>query len=369
MFIKQRLSQDKAKIVKFYQDGESTCQLGKEFKCSSASVYLFLRDDCNIKMRERPHLFEIHIDIIKLYNEGKSGYAIAKELNIASSTAQRYMKELNLDVSHNSKIRKDPLINHAYEIVQLYNNGMGCYKLAKKYNCAESSIIRLLRKMGLKSNKYLITYDVNKRFFDNIQTEQQAYVYGFFVGDGCNYQKNGVVQIGICDLDILTTIKNVMKFTGKIYTEKRQKKHQIFYRIYIGSRYMSNRLAEIGCPERKSFKTFFPNESILPHNLVKHYIRGLTDADGSFHKQTHSNLMIWTLAGYKPLLVGIQEFLQDELNIVVHLYKHSTIHILRVAKQADLSILINWLYKDSTIYLQRKYNKIKHLLTQDKEKI
>ena len=119
---------------------------------------------------------------------------------------------------------------------------------------------------------------------------------------------------------------------------------------------MSNRLAEIGCPERKTFKTYFPDVDILPEKLHKHFIRGLLDSDGSLYYNTGTTNLWCTLAGTKPLLEGTQKALAY-LNIKTAIYEHDNIFILRITNQDDMEKFLHWLYDDATIFLKRKKDK------------
>ncbi len=300
--------------------------------------------------------------IIELCEQGKSMAQIATVLEIGSSTVSRHMKTLGLKTKKNRKQREVPLNTHTNEIIELYQGGMGCHVLSKKYDCEETSIIRLLRKNGLKSNKHQLHHSVNKEFFDNIDTENKSYVYGFFVGDGCN-QKNGVVSIGITDYDILADMKKVMGFTGPIEHQKKGKKNRKqAYRINVCSKYMSERLSEIHCPPRKTYLTKFPSSNIVPDHLIHHFVRGLFDADGSFHNHTYTGTVIATLGGTLHLMEGIKDYVKQNLNIDSYIYPHGTIFLWRINKREDVTNFSKWLYKDATICLQRKKDKITPLL-------
>ena len=77
--------------------------------------------------------------IKELWDSGMTVSAMVRHFNTSSSTFFRYMKELGYDTSRYSVQRKDRLVDHKEEIIQDYNNGLGCYKLAAKYKTSESS--------------------------------------------------------------------------------------------------------------------------------------------------------------------------------------------------------------------------------------
>jgi len=347
MKVKDLLEKNRTYIVSSYAIGVSTTQLGKEFDISNASVYLFLRDTCGVQMRKQTSIDDYKEDILKYYQQGLSGYAIAKETGLNPSTCERYCKKLGLDFSANSKNREITIKSQSKEIVVDYHSGLGCTRLAKKYNTTESSICRLLRGQEIDP-LYLKVYNIPHTFFDEINTEQKAYILGFFTADGCN-NKNNSFEISITDKDILYEMRDAMGYDGPIYHKISNKKNRKdMYQLSMHSKRISKRLSELGCPHKKTFLTYMPT---LPIDLHHHYIRGLIDGDGSFHKC--GNHWFLTIAGTKQLLEDVQDvFIQH--NITTHIYKHGNIHILRIHRNEDLKRAVKWIYKDATIKLNRK---------------
>jgi len=360
MKVKDILWNNKTEIVKFYTSGISTCELGKRFGVSNASIYLFLRDDCGVEIRKRPSIDDYKDKILPLYDKGLSCYGIARQVGLNKSTCERYCRKLGLDFSANSKNRDVPVKTQIDQIIKDYENGLGCTRLSKKYNTTETTINKLLRTNGYKA-RYLHTYSIPKKFFDQIDTEEKSYILGIFTADGHN-AKNCTFQIQLVDKQIVHDIKIAMGYTGPIYERISGKPNRKpTYTLNIYSRRICQRLSELGCPNCKTFITKMPDETDLPKSLVVHYIRGLLDGDGSFH--TCGKNLVCTMAGTIDILTSIQMFLKEEIGIDSKIYYHNNkTYILRVHKRKDLSKFVTWLYKDATIYLHRKYNIAKPLI-------
>lgn len=360
MKTKHILETNRQHIIDNYTSGTSTCELGREFDVNGGSIYMFLRDNCGVKMREKPKCEDYEEDLLRLYGQGRTCYAIAKELGLNNSTCQRYCKKLGFDFSQNKKQRDVPLKDSFDAILKDYMDGMGCYRLSKKYNCSESSITRLLRLNDvdvLHQKKYDIPHD----FFDIIDTEQKAYILGFFTADGHN-AKNNTFQITIADPCILSDIKDAMKYNGPIYEyQPPNPNHQKRHTLNIHSKQISTRLTELGYPNQKTFITQMPSEQDLPIHLRHHYIRGIFDGDGSIHTMGQ-NCVAFTIAGSEKLLNDMANFIMLELDISCKIYKHKTIYILRVTRKADLPKVAIWLYNDATIWLKRKREKMQKLV-------
>lgn len=163
MKVKHILESNRDYIIESYKNGGTTTKIGKELGVNGGSIYAFLQKDCGIKMRKQKKLEDYKDDILKLYDEGQTLYGITKSLNLNHSTCHRYCKKLGLDFSKNLKTRDVLLKDQEDEIISDYKAGMGCYKLSKKYKCAESSILRLLRGHGIEA-LYINKYDIPHKF-------------------------------------------------------------------------------------------------------------------------------------------------------------------------------------------------------------
>lgn len=121
---------------------------------------------------------------------------------------------------------------------------------------------------------------------------------------------------------------------------------------------MKQDLIKWGCIPRKSLKL----EKIpdIPKELVKHFIRGLFDADGciSIGKRYKMDIHI-NLTGYKPFIEDINKFLveNDILDHYNKLHERNN-NIVCMGYNGKYAVyFLNYIYKDIKIYLDRKYNK------------
>lgn len=370
MTIRAMLLSKKDYIVAAYLAGKSTCELGRELGCSNASVFVFLRR-MGVELRIRKVL-DANIDKIKeLHKQGMSAYAIDKKLGIGKSTAERALKQLGIDISHRQHKRKDQLKNHEAEIIALYESGVGSYLIGKKFGCQDATIVRFLIKRGVQLRP-LWQYHVNESFFDVIDTEEKAYVLGFWYADGCNQTGVPVVEITITDEDILRVMASALQFDGPVDIVLPAKpNHLIRYRIRIGSRKMSDSLIRVGCMQNKTYHATFPTTAQVPTNLHRHFIRGLSDGDGTItsrlqkygRRAFHSRIV-----GTHAICDGLKVASDVALGIrgsVCPVHTSSTgytTYAFTVGAQADLKLYLNWLYADATIYLRRKYDKYQEFL-------
>jgi transposase len=101
--VKEKLLKHRNEIIELYQSGKSTSEIAKIFSVNAGSIYWFLKDKCNIKMRKRPALEDYRNDIYDLYYNKTTCYEIAKRLGLNQSTCFRYCRQLGLDFTDNCK--------------------------------------------------------------------------------------------------------------------------------------------------------------------------------------------------------------------------------------------------------------------------
>lgn len=222
--------------------------------------------------------------------------------------------------------------------------------------------IAVLEKIPFKtlSEKKRI-YNVNHSFFNKIDTEEKAYILGLFYADGCNFTKRSCISISLQenDVDILEKIKNHLFIDDKyqlkpVKISKNSLSKKLQIKLAITSKEMSDNLVRLGCINKKSLLITYPSENLLPKHLFHHFLRGVSDGDGWIG---NANICI---AGTFTFCKYIQKNLQSLLNIKGHLritHNNGVTSSLEIGGNLQVDKYLDFLYKDATIYLDRKYNK------------
>lgn len=119
----------------------------------------------------------------------------------------------------------------------------------------------------------------------------------------------------------------------------------------ICNKHLWNVLNELGCTPNKSLTLLFPK---LNSDMKRHFIRDYFDGDGSLG--IYNNKFQCSCLGTQNMLDNIL----NDLNITVtyhHDKRHSEqTYSFQLTSQKGMDFL-HYIYKDSTIYLQRKYDK------------
>ena len=222
-------------------------------------------------------------------------------------------------------------------------------------------------KRTAKENNILLKYTINpnfkENFFENIDTEEKAYLLGLYFTDGCvrkdsrcdlNYTIH--MQLQARDLEMIEKIKDIFQVNNKIYHDKRNNKE--CYEISFSSRKMAQDLSKYGIVPRKTYETSHLPLEYIPDNLKIHFLRGLFD-DSSYSKDVSFDFTSYHFS--------ICEEFQKEIDELINKNNHNKIYTNikdgaqrnRVSwrgKQQVLRIL-DILYENATIYLKRKHDK------------
>lgn len=218
-------------------------------------------------------------------------------------------------------------------------------------------------------------YPIQENFFDMVDTEEKAYILGFIYADGCNSteKNNIIINLQEKDKEILIKITDLIQPTKPLqYIDLSNKinnngfgKSQNQYRLVIANKHISQRLVELGCGKAKTHNLVFPKEEQVPSYLIRHFIRGYFDGDGSISGTKQKQI---SFTGRKPFLLAIQNILIKELGFsktkLLKRWKESTNDITSLVYCGKNQCIKfrDWLYKDSKIYLKRKKIKFEDII-------
>lgn len=233
--------------------------------------------------------------------------------------------------------------------------------LAKEYLISSVAVNALLRRNGYKAkaqSELQRKYDINETFFDIIDTEEKAYFLGFLYADGYNNTDRNSVNLSLkeSDKDILIRLNDLIQPNKPLqYVEIKTTNSSNQYRLVIANKHISQRLVDLGCYKAKTYTLEFPKEEQVPKNLIRHFIRGCFDGDGWVGNKAIS--VVSTL----DFCNSLAKILKEQFNISCyirarHPERNNTIRMLELNKKSARTFL-NWIYKDSNIHLQRKYER------------
>lgn len=212
-------------------------------------------------------------------------------------------------------------------------------------------------------------YIYNKDFFEKIDTEEKAYWLGFLYADGCInrlYRNEKIkamdLELGLCreDEEHLNKFLKSINSNIPIVQKKNQLKGKTYYssKIVVCCTKMCRDLISNGCTPQKSLVLKFPDKSIIEDSLIRHFIRGYFDGDGCIYTNSNNKISI-NFTGTSDMLLGISDFLLQNniMKTTVKLYDCGKAKEMFIYGIDNIKDILDYLYKDCTIYLERKYNK------------
>lgn len=358
----------KKQIHKSWTDDEINYLKNNYIDKTSEEIGKYLNRSVNSINAERDRLGLVKNEA---WNENEINYIVnnfysmthaemGKKLNRTEQAVRAKCFELNL-------YKKElPWTDDEINFVKENYMEMKTSEISKILNRTMNAIELKSSKMGLKKSPYSCDY----YYFETIDTEEKAYWLGFLTSDGwINKSKKtnaGVIGIELqyCDIghlkkfnkSILGNYQITDRWRSCNLSENKEKKHHSCC-IRIFSSVMYNSLKNLGFANNKSYDFHIPT---IPQNLIRHYIRGYFDGDGCFCF-TNKSFGISFVTASLPLYEDLLKILK-EVSIITYNSSYinefgTVMYRPEIYKFEDKIKFLDWIYKDSTIYLDRKYKK------------
>ena len=260
--------------------------------------------------------------------------------------------------------------NQKNDIVHKYKNGLHASQICVDYHTSVTPIYRILREQKVPRRSPIETsrkYHFDEHYFDYIDISNKSYFLGLLMADGYNSDASIVLILNNRDRDI------VEKFRDDIAPQKnlryfKSENGSDLCGLELCSLYLSHQLSSLGCVRAKTFTLQFP--TYLSGDLVRHFMRGYFDGDGclsyTFAKRNNyfgnSFLSVVTFTSTENFCLYVKEYLKNNLNIhSTMLCRHpshkNNIRTLQVSGNCQVIKLMKWLYKDTDLFMKRKYDK------------
>jgi hypothetical protein len=217
-------------------------------------------------------------------------------------------------------------------------------------------------------------YYYNKDYFSEINSSDKAYWLGFLYADGCvnRFYKNDKLKSMTLELSLaaidkshLEKFRDCLESNVPIFDKiiKGQNKDYQACRLNICCTKLCYDLINLGCTPNKTFDIRFPSQDQVPQKFIRDWLRGFFDGDGCICTTLMNNKphIILSFTGIEEMLNDISSFLVSEniLRTMPTLHKDKRSHAcsLNICGEDTIKDFLDYLYKDSDIYLDRKYNK------------
>jgi len=294
-----------------------------------------------------------------LCNELLSREEASRRLGINIKTLRKYIKLFNVEIPFKPKnnIRMEEI---KLSYTDYLNNKCTLDFLCKKFNYTIFGLINLLKKNNIykKKTEHTKHFIFNENYFNEINSEDKAYFLGFIMADGCVYigKKNEhLLRIHLHKKDDYV----IKEFIKRIEINKQPTYTERHVEIKVFSKNLINNLINKKCTQRKSLTLKFPD--CVPNHLIRHFIRGYFDGDGTVcyffsEKRNFLNKKASLYSSYS-FNEKFKKIMKEILNLNFKIVKRGNISEALITTESTLKIFYDFLYKDATIYLDRKRKK------------
>lgn len=235
--------------------------------------------------------------------------------------------------------------------------------IARNLGVSKQAIYKAFKRRGIKvrssaeiAKERCSKYTYNRSFFSNIDTEEKAYWLGFVVADGSVIEKTRSMRLKIAlkksDEEHLHKFNKALDSNVPIRIKKinlGEKTHECC-EVVINCTEMCRDLINIGVVPNKSCKEFIPN---IRKDLIRHFVRGYFDGDGCITKKHRIKICVSDEMA-SDLIRELSEIGIKFPPKAIQIKKGCKIKQLEICSNANISLFLDYIYKDSSVFLARK---------------
>lgn len=252
------------------------------------------------------------------------------------------------------------------KIIELYTvQKISACKIAVSLNITVGTVYYHLKKNNIlrrKNSENNRKYQSDENFFQSIDSESKAYWLGFIYADGYITGPNLGITLSEKDKDHLEKFSKSINSTYPIHTYLYSGyKDVLASRVIIKSNVLVNSLITHGCYYNKSLILRWP--TTIHQDLVSHFVRGYMDGDGSIciSKNKYGPSFKLRFEGTKEFLEGLMDYFKINLTLQKRNNDNKNSFTLDIGGNKKVLEKLDILYKDATIFLDRKYERYKLL--------
>lgn len=303
---------------------------------------------------------DVFKEVMGLYSTGETIRDISKKVGISEYRISSYLKDNGVVIRKGCKKSLEKYKTGK----ELYLKGNSICHISKVLGVSRSRFSQYLKSEGVEIKQLPHKIKFDNTVFEKIDSEDKAYWLGFLYADGSIGENRSQIELQLSEKDKAHVYKfrDFIKSTHKI--SLKNNKLGSSYRIIVEDVNMHRDLIKLGCTPRKSLTLKFPTEEQVPKHLLPHFIRGYFDGDGGF-SDTDKTLCV-NILGTKEFLEGLKKevFILNNKKIYPMSYKDNNKNTYRIqfGSRKDIKIFLDYIYKNSNINLDRKYEKYKNFV-------
>ena len=238
-----------------------------------------------------------------------------------------------------------------------------------EYNIkTRKSFVEYVKGKGIDVINYNNQLKCNELAFSEVNSEEVAYWLGLLYADGYINANRNRLELGLCEKDVghIEKFRQFTKCQNKITYKSNPLGNSC--RIGMSSKQLIDDLKRLGCINCKSLILKFPNETQVPKHQIYNFLRGYFDGDGylgirEIYNWKNEEVVVRPRCG----IVGTYEFIQGYNNALGFEFKDKQLNkkgkaYQYIYSQEECYLMLDSLYKNASVYLDRKYDKYRDLM-------
>ena len=327
-------------------------------------------------MKKRHYITKEDEDLILvLHKQSKTQLEISKIIGCDRPTIGKFLKKHGIKAT----CPKILTIEDKEFIEELYLNGKTIEKIHLDYflgKCTLGCINSFLKRKGLTRPNGKVA-KINHDYFEKIDTQDKAYWLGMIFADGGVYHRTETskslrLELKISDRYLIDELSRSLgsplkskEYIGKSTWKNIKHNDTLKHNAYCAwhSEKLVNDLSKYGViPNKTLTLSKIPTE--IPQELMRHFIRGYFDGDGTVYHYKDGNRIVIRFGFY-----GTEDFVGSILsklksinigvNVNVYNQKESNVSFFLCTAKQDVKNFYDYIYKDANIFLNRKKEKFK----------
>ena len=244
-------------------------------------------------------------------------------------------------------------------IVDQYIKTKNSNAIGEQFGVSAEAIRRVLRKEKIEIINHRARLPRNSNYFEVIDTPEKAYWLGIMYSDGYVSESKKCLGLGMIDKEHIEKFKIALgAIEHKItkYLPSNSKKY--YYEFTVNDTKLYNDLNKLNVIPRKSSQQIHLPQ-LDNEELMRHFIRGYFDGDGSFCYSIKNNDFKISFVGNKTFLTDLKKYLKKDKISLMKDDRSNITYYFNMRGRNQTYHFLTWLYKDTneSIRLNRKYNK------------
>lgn len=292
--------------------------------------------------------------VLELYNSGVNCLQISEAVGSSKKTVKEVLLHYGIDYTAEYNKKQE---EKKQQVIDMYYRAVTQIDIEKNLHITRKDVRKILDShLGrrTKSQAQLLRREntLNENAFDDLTDPETAYWIGFIYADGHVTDKLHRIDIGLIHTDVqhLRKLKTFLNTTTDIKIKKNGKNNKC--QLTIHSEVIANRFKELGFDNQKSFTAHPPADLLYSRD----FWRGVVDGDGCLHLIKSLDICMIHLCGTYSTIEGFIEFVKRYIQSINKIPRNAKgKDHFQVAFYKEAFLLTEILYKDSVVYLDRKY--------------